>query len=265
MFVRGGGILLCSVASLRWFLSRGISIMSKMVLVRHGQASFFSDDYDKLSEMGVRQSAVLGEYWLERDESFDEVYVGTLRRQRETADAAREVFEAAGRPWPEPVVLPGLDEYPADEVMDSLVPVLSEKDESFARLKSDFDTAQEGREKYRTFHRLLAAVMVEWVGGRHDTNGLMPWTTFRDGVRESIRHIVSRAGSGRRVVVFSSGGPIGVAVQSTLRAPDLMAAELNWRIHNCSVTELTFSGDRIALDCFNVVAHLTDPEMLTYR
>ena len=63
----------------------------------------------------------------------------------------------------------------------------------------------------------------------------------------------------------SYGGPIAVTVQSVLEAPDRMAGELNWRIRNCSVTELTFSGDRVALDCFNGVAHLTDPELLTYR
>ena len=239
--------------------------MSKLVLVRHGQARFFSDDYDRLSEMGLRQSRVLGEYWLEKGEGFDEVYVGTLRRQRETAEAAGEVFRAGGRDWPGHEVLPGLDEYPADQIMDALLPLLCGRDEGFVRLKSDFDGAADGPERYRTFHRLLAAVMAEWIGGKVEANGLMRWTEFRDGVRGALRDIMARDGRGRRVVVFSSGGPIGVAVQSVLRAPDLMAAELNWRIHNCSVTEITFSGDRVALDCFNAVGHLTDPELLTYR
>jgi len=239
--------------------------MSKLVLVRHGQARFFSDDYDRLSEMGLRQSRVLGEYWIERGVGFDEVYVGTLRRQRETAEAAGEAFGAAGQDWPSHEVLPGLDEYPADAITDSLLPVLCERDEDFVRLKSDFDGAAEGPERYRTFHRLLAAVMAEWIRGDCEANGLMRWTEFRDGVRSALRDIMTRDGRGRRIAVFSSGGPIGAAVQWVLQAPDQMAAELNWRIHNCSVTEITFSGDRAALDCFNAVGHLRDPELLTYR
>jgi len=42
------------------------------------------------------------------------------------------------------------------------------------------------------------------------------------------------------------------------------AADLNWRVHNGSVTRFTFSGSRVALDTFNDTAQL-DAGMLTYR
>lgn len=239
--------------------------MSKLVLVRHGQASFFSDDYDRLSEMGERQARALAAYWLDTGVAFDEVYTGTLVRQKRTAEVVGDVFREAGQPWPEHEVLPGLDEYPADDMMESLLPKLREKHERFAKLDREFQEATDGKEKYRSFHRLLSAVMEEWIDGTHAPNGLIPWSHFRDGVRGAFKQIVAREGSGRRVAVFSSGGVIGVSVQTVLQAPDRMAAELNWRVHNASVTEFTFSGPRIALDCFNTVAHLTDPELLTYR
>lgn len=239
--------------------------MSRLVLVRHGQASFFADNYDKLSEMGERQSARLAEHWLEKGEGFDEVYVGTLQRQRRTAEVAGEVFAAAGQDWPEATVLPGLNEYPSDEIMDVVLPQLMEREERFVELKEAFDAAEESRERYRSFHRLLSAVMEGWIESDYDANGLMPWTQFRDGVRGALKEIMSAEGSGRRVAVFSSGGPIGVSVQTVLQAPDKMAAELNWRVHNCSTTEFTFSGPRVALDHFNAIAHFTDPEMLTFR
>ena len=35
--------------------------MSQVLLVRHGQASWGSDDYDVLSDLGERQSRMLGE------------------------------------------------------------------------------------------------------------------------------------------------------------------------------------------------------------
>jgi broad specificity phosphatase PhoE len=49
-----------------------------------------------------------------------------------------------------------------------------------------------------------------------------------------------------------------------LQAPDIKAADLNWRVHNCSVTRYTFSGERVSLDTFNDVSHLP-PGMHTYR
>jgi len=239
--------------------------MSKLTLVRHGQASFFTDDYDKLSELGERQARVLAEYWLARGDAFDEVYTGTLARQTRTADVVAETFRAAGKSFPDPQVLPGLDEYPADEIMEHLLPILRENHDHIVELDDAFRVATESRDRYRTFHRLLEAVMEQWIDGTHSPNGLRPWSEFRDAVRDSMRTILTKEGSGRRVAAFSSGGVIGVSVQTVLQAPDLVAAQLNWRVHNCSLTEFTFSGSRIALDCFNSIPHLTDAELLTYR
>lgn len=240
--------------------------MSKLFLVRHGQASFFADDYDKLSEMGERQARALAEHWLQTGTVIDEAYTGTLQRQRRTAEVVGEAYVEAGQPWPSVEVLPGLDEYPADDIMEHLLPRLAAENDHLRQLKEDFERADEGVERYRTFHRLLAAVMDAWIDGAYTANGLMPWERFRDNVRGALRAILGKEGRGRNVAVFSSGGVIGVGVQSVMQAPDKMAAELNWRIHNCSLTEFTFSGDRIALDCFNAVPHLLhDPELLTYR
>ena len=60
--------------------------MSVLVLVRHGQASFSADDYDRLSPAGEAQARRLGDYWTRQAEVFDEVYVGPRRRQQQTAD-----------------------------------------------------------------------------------------------------------------------------------------------------------------------------------
>jgi hypothetical protein len=41
-----------------------------------------------------------------------------------------------------------------------------------------------------------------------------------------------------------------------------MAMELNWRIRNCSLTELIFTRSRVSLDVFNATPHL---EEVTFR
>ena len=59
--------------------------MSELILVRHGQASFGAESYDKLSAKGVEQAKILAQHWQGLSENFDHIYSGTLLRQRETA------------------------------------------------------------------------------------------------------------------------------------------------------------------------------------
>lgn len=241
--------------------------MSRLYLVRHGQASFFTDNYDVLSPVGEEQAAELARFWLHRGIHPTEVYHGTLERQRRTAEVVGEVFQQEGVEWPKPAALPGLNEYPADEMMDVLLPHLSSYDERIDKLNDAFQRAEEPRERYVTFHRLLEAVMDEWINGGHDLDGLPPWHAFSGAVREAVKTILAGEGRGREVAVFTSGGVIGVCVQSSLQAPDIKAAELNWRIHNGSVTTFTFSngGARLALDHFNDIQHFTRDELRTFR
>ena len=58
--------------------------MGTLYLVRHGQASFGEADYDRLSELGHKQSRRLGEYFAAKGITFDAVVTGTLRRHAET-------------------------------------------------------------------------------------------------------------------------------------------------------------------------------------
>ena len=81
----------------------------------------------------------------------------------------------------------------------------------------------------------------------------------------ALKHILAQDGAGRRVAVFTSGGVIGLIVQSVLHAPDEQMLALNWRVRNCSQSEFTFSRARISLDSFNTLPHLDDPALWTYR
>src|SRR5216683_5141868 len=62
--------------------------MSSVYLVRHGQAGT-RDSYDSLSELGQRQSLLLGEYFLSQGIEFTAAYAGTMLRQQQTAAVNR--------------------------------------------------------------------------------------------------------------------------------------------------------------------------------
>jgi hypothetical protein len=54
-------------------------------------------------------------------------------------------------------------------------------------------------------------------------------------------------------------------VQTALNAPDRAFLDVNWRVRNCSVSEFVFSADRLSLDSFNALPHLTDERLRTFR
>ena len=47
------------------------NLMTSIYLVRHGQASFGKKDYDNLSEIGEKQSFLLGEHFKKLKLNFD--------------------------------------------------------------------------------------------------------------------------------------------------------------------------------------------------
>jgi broad specificity phosphatase PhoE len=239
--------------------------MSTLLLVRHGQARLFTDDYDRLSDLGFDQAEALARFWLERGIRPDQVFSGSMVRQRQTADKVGEVFATSGEEWPELQEVPGLNEYPAEEITRSLVPALREADPSLDELASALNSSEHYADKYRYLHRLLETVIARWIMGDYgDVDVPLSWKTFSGAVRSALREVMSNSESGKTIALFMSGGPVAVSVQTILQAPDIKAADLNWRVHNCSVTRYTFSGERVSLDAFNDVSHLP-PGMHTYR
>ena len=61
-------------------------------LVRHGQAAFATDDYDRLTDLGWQQARWLGEHLSTMETRFDRICAGTLRRQQETASAIADLI-----------------------------------------------------------------------------------------------------------------------------------------------------------------------------
>ncbi len=236
--------------------------MSSLILVRHGQASFFADDYDRLSALGEEQARRLGEHSLNQQLCFDAVYCGPRRRHRGTADAVGESYLRAGLSWPTPIVLPELDEHQVDQLVMTHREALAERSDELKRLTTALADAQNPADKYRSFQRLFEAVASAWVDGA--SFQVESWPDFRARVNRAIEQIVRQTGRGRTIAVFTSVGPITVAVQRALACSDQAALETGWRLWNCSVTGFVFSGNRFTLDRFNALPHL-DRKDWTYR
>ncbi|MBU1357269.1 MAG: histidine phosphatase family protein [Gammaproteobacteria bacterium] len=215
--------------------------MGTLYLVRHGQASFGAADYDKLSELGWRQSRRLGEYWRERGMTFDAVITGALARHRETWEGIAEGMGIQ----PDGVLLwPGLNEYDAEAVIATIHPEKLQKPDS--------------PEMYRRHFRLLRDGLSGWMQGRTTPAGMPSYVDFLAGVTTALDHVRSRH-HGARVLVVSSGGPISTAVGHVLGTSAETTIELNLRIRNTAVSEFAFTPKRHMLVTYNTLPHLDGP------
>lgn len=239
--------------------------MSHLFLVRHGQASFLQPDYDKLSPKGEAQSRLLGEYWAEQRMVFDRVYAGPRVRQRETARITGEVFTKAGLEWPEVEIRDQFDEFQAERVMERSLPALVESDGHIRALHQAFQNADGREQQFKTFQKIFEVVIGRWAEGELVVPGIEPWQEFCMRVHGGLAQITGNDNKGRRVAVFSSGGPVGVAMQKALSLSTGATLRCAWMMRNAAYSEFLFSEDRFTLSSYNSYPHLTQPGFITYR
>lgn len=218
--------------------------MGQLYLVRHGQASFGSDDYDRLSDLGRRQCVRLGEWFRENGIVFEAALTGTLKRQVDSLAGIAQGLQMA----PEAQAWPGLNEYDSDALVAALnpgpLPPLNSPDGA------------------RTHFRLLREGLQAWMDGRTQPAGMPRHADFVAGIREALDHV--RKTHDGAVLIVSSGGPIATAVADVLGAPNSTAIELNLRIRNSAVSEFVFTPRRHSLLSFNTLPHLMGPERVDW-
>lgn len=214
--------------------------MPTLYLVRHGQASFGTEDYDRLSELGARQCRRLGEYWAARGRRFQAVLRGSLRRHEQSLDALR-----LGLPGlPEEQVFPGLNEYDSAAVVRAVHPEPLPVDRS--------------PENYRRHFRVLREGLAAWMQGRTEPEGMPSYAAFCAGISQVLDRV--RADHEGDVLMVSSGGPISTAIGLVLDMAGPGTIELNMRLRNSAVTEFVFNPKRHALNTYNHLPHLEGAE-----
>ncbi len=227
--------------------------MSRLILVRHGQASAGAEDYDQLSGRGYEQARLLGEQWAAEGLAPDSVYVGPRKRHRQTAETVAGALSDA---WPEPVFFDGFDEHDAYEVLMHSIPVLAETDAWVAE-RAECYTA-DGQVASRAYFDLYKEVTRRWVRGELALDGtpFEPWPDFRSRVEAALAEVIQREGRGRTVVVVTSSGPVSVAAGLALGLDDEGMMALSWNVQNIAVTEVLYDGESTALKTFNALPRM---------
>ncbi len=224
--------------------------MSRIYLVRHGQATFGASDYDQLSETGVAQCVQLARHWRALGRRIDRVYAGTLRRQRESADAfVRALAEAGGEPLAVQS-LPDMQEYDHRALLAAL---------------NDEAPQPESLER-REFHRRLARALHAWVAG--ELPGVEEFARFRERCTVALARLLAETGRGTNSMLFASAGSLAAAMQPALGMGDRELMRLTLAFYNSGVSCLLFDGETLTIESLNAVAHLEQPafaDLITHR
>lgn len=210
--------------------------MAELLVIRHGQASFGAENYDKLSDLGHRQSAQLGAWLSETGWQPDRCITGTLTRQKETLIAMGFAQE--------PEEHSGFNEYDFHDLLR-------------VRFPDGVPDVVMGDRK--THFRTLRDTVFEWQDGGLPA-AKESWQEFTARVDEARRFAVDT--EAKRVLVVSSGGAIGQLTASSLGAPDRQMMTLNLQVKNASLTKFVFSTSAFYLHEFNTTPHFSSAETM---
>lgn len=215
--------------------------MAELLVIRHAQASFGAENYDRLSDLGHRQAELAGAALREAGWMPDRLVTGTLIRQKETL-ASMGFAEA-------PETHAGLNEYDFHDLLR-------------VRFGGAIPDVVMGERK--THFRTLRETILAWQAGGLDGAG-ESWKDF--AARVAAARAFATDTAARRVLAISSGGPIGQLVAATLGAAGAQMMELNLQVKNTSMTRFVFSNQVFFLHEFNATPHLASAgraDLLTY-
>jgi broad specificity phosphatase PhoE len=233
--------------------------MSTLYLVRHGQASFGSGNYDQLSALGREQVQVLGSYFTSLGEGIDRIYSGTLQRQLETAHL---LAAALGHEKDSIASDAAFDEYDSESILREFAAGLEP-----AQLAAS-GWPDELRHDRRRFQLFLERAARAWVDGQISSAALTSWNGFHGRIVAALTRLMRAEGRSRTLIVSTSGGVIGTTVAHVLGLQNHVGIELNWAVHNASITRLIYNADKVSLSMFNGLPHLDRDglrQLITYR
>jgi broad specificity phosphatase PhoE len=221
-----------------------------VLLIRHGQASFGAEDYDVLSALGARQSAIVAAALRRRGYEPSRIVCGSMRRQIDTAAAFEGPPPEVDRRW---------DEYDPNDV-------ITHHSESEVRLGGPPSQTAEPLTNKR-FQAILEPALDAWIEIAERSPALQTWPQFSGAGSAALAELASGLGRGETAIVVTSGGTIAALTGALLGAPALVFGALNRVLVNASVTKLAIGASGTNVVSFNDHSHLeeVDRSLVTYR
>ncbi|MCF8474352.1 MAG: histidine phosphatase family protein [Emcibacter sp.] len=218
--------------------------MAEIYLVRHGQASFHSDNYDKLSDLGRLQSEYLGHYFAERNIVFNNVITGTQMRHHQTAEGITTAF----RQKPNYIRHVGLNEYDFEALYKAYMNLHPEE----GNIPKDGDR--------RIFYQRLKQALNLWSEDKITETLPESWSDFQNRTKNVLSHLHNTMDG--KSLVISSGGTISMIMGHILGLSAQKIIDLNLQIKNTSFSHIYLGRHNIHLSSFNNIPHLDHQDRL---
>jgi len=200
-------------------------------LVRHGQASFGTDNYDRLSSLGHEQAATVGRELARRGTPTPILVSGSLQRQQRTAEIIAHELGLAGSAV---ITDDRWNEFDAHALVD-------------AKLGSD---GASGGLSSQGFQVELDEAMHAWIDGGSPT-----WRSFSTGALAALATIAERTPKGCEAIVATSAGVTAAVVGQLLGLEAHGVIALNRVSVNASITTVLSGSRGLSLLTFNDHAH----------
>lgn len=230
--------------------------MGEILLIRHGQASFGSANYDKLSPTGEHQAQVLGRSLRGRLQRLDRVQRGAMFRHQQTMEGCLEGLHH--RVTAEESL--GWNEYDHEEVIQRYKPMYKNR----AVLAADL--ARSGNPR-RAFQAMFAQAVERWMNPQHADDYKETWAEFRQRCFQALTDLHASMGKGETALVFTSNGPITAIIQELMSVPSERIFQISWTLANCGITKVIYSGNQLYLSSINEHSAFEGDfrSMITYR
>lgn len=244
--------------------------MAAIYLIRHGQASFGSTDYDQLSDKGRQQATLLGQYWQARS-APSKFYSGDLLRHGQTLSHFAKSSDAKAIPV---VIHSGFNEF-------DHVDILQKNNGEWYQFAEMNEQLQQFQNPNKILHKEFYQALTRWMSGKYDLEYKESWPQFKSRCVRALHNIIEQELAKKRVIaksssdkqqsrdilVFTSGGTISTLVQHILKLSDQQTLAINQQTRNTSVTKLLFSEKMLSVDYFNNYSHLEQAgeEWITFR
>lgn len=231
--------------------------MTTIYLIRHGQASFGAESYDKLSPNGELQAKLLGQYFNQILKEEPYVVAGSMQRHQQTANLAlAECF-----PETEIQTDSAWNEFNHQQVFAQYEPRFNEPH----LLKQDVENEVNPR---AYLAKIFEGAIERWTGGDYHHEYDESWPDFKSRVETALQNLCDELAKTkpRYAVVFTSGGVISVAAGKLLELNANRTFALNWAITNTSMTTLRLVGNEPQLLSLNEHHFIKaeDPQLLTW-
>ncbi len=228
--------------------------ISMLYLIRHAQASYLSDNYDQLSDLGIEQAKALGKH-LADTTRIDHLYIGPHHRQQQTAEEIQKAYNHQSKPIASPIFIPELKEHSGPATLREHKAKLIQKDPQCIQWHQE--TVNNPETLRANSIKIFEYFIPKWMNNEFQSQDLEDFSSFRNEIAIGLKKVLNSKSPDSNSILVTSAGSISTIIAQLTNIQDTkMIAKLSFEIYNASITTLHFRNDSWQIQTLNFTDHL---------